>query len=132
MPAELGRWLREQREARGWTRPEMARQLIRAGHARGDKSMPGLDSMCHNLYRWERGANGISERYRLYCSEVLGIPPRQFETTPGPALVTEPARVARAATAGKLIVITITLPEDTEAQVRVTKHRDSPPPGTAG
>lgn len=73
MPEELGGWLRQQREARGWTRPEMARQLIRAGQARGDKSMPGLNSMCHNIYRWERGADGLSERYKLRYCQALGI-----------------------------------------------------------
>jgi transcriptional regulator with XRE-family HTH domain len=75
---ELGAWLRQQREIRGWARPEMARQLIQAGRTAGDKSMPGLDSMCHNLYRWERGADSPSERYRLYYSRVLGISPSQF------------------------------------------------------
>ncbi len=78
MPEELGAWLRQQREARGLSRPEMARRLIRVGEARGDKSVPGLDSMCHNLYRWERGEDGLSERYKLYCCQALGIPPAQF------------------------------------------------------
>ena len=78
MPGELGAWLRQQREIRGWARPEMARRLIRAGQDAGDKSMPGLDSMCHNLYRWERGADCPSERYRLYYCRALGIPPGQF------------------------------------------------------
>jgi transcriptional regulator with XRE-family HTH domain len=81
MPGELGPWLREQRENRGWVRLEMARRLIRAGQAAGDKSLPGLDSMCHNIYRWERGADNPSERYRLYYSHALSIQPSQF----GPA-----------------------------------------------
>ena len=33
MPTDVSTWLREQREARGWTRSEMARQLI-AGRPR--------------------------------------------------------------------------------------------------
>ena len=103
----------------------MARKIINAARNHGDTTMPSAGNLTHNLYRWERGDNGISERYRLYCSEILDIPPGQFETTPAPAPANE------AATKDKLIVITITLPEDTEAQVRVTKHRDSPPPGTA-
>jgi transcriptional regulator with XRE-family HTH domain len=78
MSGELGAWLRQQREARGWARPEMARRLIRAGEARGDKSMPGLDSMCHNIYRWERGADGITERYKLHLCYALGIPVSRF------------------------------------------------------
>jgi hypothetical protein len=78
MPSELSAWLRQQREIRSWARLEMARQLIQAGKAAGDTSMPGLDSMCHNLYRWERGDDSPSERYRLYYSRALGIPPSQF------------------------------------------------------
>ena len=103
MPAELGRWLRELREARGWTRPEMARQLIRAGHARGDKSMPGLDSMCHNLYRWERGADGPSERYKLCYCQVFGIPASHFGPGhPDVQQATAPARGTMMATAAGL------------------------------
>jgi transcriptional regulator with XRE-family HTH domain len=78
MPAELGRWLRDQREARGWSRAEMARRLTRAGQAKGDKAIPGLDSMMHNMYRWERGTDGLTERYKLYYCQVLGIPLNRF------------------------------------------------------
>ena len=78
MSIELGAWLRQQRQARGLSRPEMARRLIQAAEARGDTSIPCLDSVCHNLYRWERGEDGLSERYKLYCCQVLGIPPAQF------------------------------------------------------
>jgi hypothetical protein len=77
MSAELGNWLREQRVARGWARPEMARQLIHAGQARGDRQLPGLDGMCHNIYRWERGGP-ISERYKLHYCHGFGIQPSQF------------------------------------------------------
>jgi len=75
MSTELGAWLRHECEACGWTRPEMAGRLIRAGEARGDRSVPGLDSMCHNLYRWERGGDGVSERHKLMICQALGIPP---------------------------------------------------------
>ena len=56
MSSELAAWLRRQREDRGWTRTELARQLIRAARARGDTSMPAADNISHNIYRWERGA----------------------------------------------------------------------------
>jgi transcriptional regulator with XRE-family HTH domain len=75
---ELGAWLRQQRQARGWARPEMARQLITAARRNGDTSLPGADSVCHNIYRWERGMVGVSERYRLYYCQALGIPPAVF------------------------------------------------------
>jgi len=64
MSSELGAWLRRQREDRGWTRSEMARQLIKAARARGDTSVPGADSIGHNIYRWERGAVAPAERYK--------------------------------------------------------------------
>jgi hypothetical protein len=98
MSEELGAWLREQRETRGLTRPDMARRLIEAGRAKGD-NMPGLDSLCHNIYRWERGADGLSERYKLCYCLIFGIPPSQFgpgttedqeRQTPGPAIAASP------------------------------------------
>jgi hypothetical protein len=79
----LGAWLRQQREARRWTRLEMARQLIQAGRAKGD-ILPGADSMCHNIHRWERGQGGLTERYKLHYCTVLGITPAQFGADPDP------------------------------------------------
>jgi hypothetical protein len=51
---ELGTWLRQQREARSWARPEMARQLIQAARSNGDLSLPRVGSVTQNIYRWER------------------------------------------------------------------------------
>src|SRR5207302_4618009 len=78
MSSELGTWLRRQREDRGWTRTELARQLIRAARARGDTSMPGADNISHNIYRWERGAVAPAERYKLLYCGAFGIPFSQF------------------------------------------------------
>jgi hypothetical protein len=75
---ELGAWLRHQREARCWSRPEMARQLIRAAHAANDRSMTDVDNLSHNIYRWERGVVSPGERYTLYYCRVLSIPPAAF------------------------------------------------------
>lgn len=61
---ELGAWLRHQREARCWSRPEMARQLIKAAHAADDRSMTEVGNLCHNIYRWERGAGSDFRRRR--------------------------------------------------------------------
>lgn len=74
----LGEWLRRQRQARAWSRAEMARQLIKAARASDDTSLPGIDSICHNIYRWERGTVGLSERYKLYYCVALGISPDDF------------------------------------------------------
>src|ERR1700734_1681968 len=70
----LGVWLRREREARGLARREMARRLIQAGRAAGVWSVPGIDSMCTNIRRWENCEVGLTERYRLYYCDVLGVP----------------------------------------------------------
>jgi transcriptional regulator with XRE-family HTH domain len=74
----VGEWLRRQRQARAWSRAEMARQLIKAARARDDTSMPCVESICHNIYRWERGTVGLTERYKLYYCVALGISPDEF------------------------------------------------------
>jgi transcriptional regulator with XRE-family HTH domain/tetratricopeptide (TPR) repeat protein len=81
---ELGTWLRQQREARGWARREMAWRLIQAGREAGDTSIPGISAMYQNIRRWERGEIIPTERYRLCYCTALGIPPSQFGTTPPP------------------------------------------------
>ena len=75
---ELGAWLRQQREARGWACPEMARRLIEAARASGDISVPGVGTLARSIYRWERGTVGPSERYRLYYCQAFGIPAADF------------------------------------------------------
>ena len=86
MSSELGAWLRRQREDRGWTRSEMARQLIKAANNKGDTSVPAADNISHNIYRWERGVVGPAERYQLYYCGAFGIPFSQF----GPAAHASP------------------------------------------
>jgi transcriptional regulator with XRE-family HTH domain len=87
MSSELGVWLRQQREDRGWTRSELARQLIKAARIRGDSSVPSADNISHNIYRWERGAVTPAERYQLYYCGAFGIPFSQFGTPPPPGMV---------------------------------------------
>lgn len=74
----LGQWLRRQREARGIARREMARRLIQAGQAAGDTSVPGIESICQYIRRWENGECALTERYKLYYCEVFGIPAAEF------------------------------------------------------
>jgi hypothetical protein len=77
MPAETAKWLVQQREERGWSRPQMARELIKAGQALGYKQLPEPDSLKQNIFRWEHGT-GVSHEYvTLYC-HVLGIDYREF------------------------------------------------------
>ncbi|MBV9857652.1 MAG: hypothetical protein JOY82_24540 [Streptosporangiaceae bacterium] len=80
----LSVWLRQQREARGWSGREQARRLIRAGRDAGDTAMPSLDTMCRNVRRWERGHGGITERYKLHYCKTFEIPVTGFgATAPG-------------------------------------------------
>ena len=80
MDAELAAWLRQQREARGWPKAEMARRLVQAGREAGDKSVPSATGMLHNIHRWER-EGGVSERHKLHYCRALGIQPGQFGST---------------------------------------------------
>ena len=86
MDTELGAWLRQQREDRGWDKREMARRLVDAGRAAGDTSMPAVDGMYHNLHRWEHDG-GVSERHKLNYCRVLGIHPSQFGPHPSAGLL---------------------------------------------
>lgn len=56
--------IQTERTERGWTRRKMAQKLRDAADPR---DVPSLDSLMHNVYRWECG-DRVSERYRiLYC-----------------------------------------------------------------
>jgi hypothetical protein len=81
MSSELGAWLRQQREARGWPKSEMARRLVQAGQEAGDSAIPSAASMLHNIHRWER-EGGVSERHKLHYCRALGIQPGQFGPRP--------------------------------------------------
>src|SRR5579862_7985013 len=93
MSSELGAWLRQQREDRGWTRSELARQLIKVARTKGDMSVPSADNISHNIYRWERGAVTPAERYQLYYCGAFGIPFSQFgaPARPGTQPATQPS-----------------------------------------
>ncbi|MGH3191212.1 MAG: hypothetical protein ACRDOL_28995, partial [Streptosporangiaceae bacterium] len=51
---------------------------IRAARDKGDTSVPGIDNISHNIYRWERGVVAPAERYKLYYCTAFGIPFSQF------------------------------------------------------
>jgi hypothetical protein len=93
MTTELGTWLRAQREERGWSRSHMARQLVTAARDGGDDSMPAVDTLRKNIYRWENDEVDISDRYRLLYCRVLAVKPAHFgpqqapEPTPGVTVI---------------------------------------------
>jgi transcriptional regulator with XRE-family HTH domain len=67
----LGRRLRAERESRSWTYRYLAGKLSDA--SAGICPVPDVESLIPQIRRWERGATGISQRYRtLYCI-ALGI-----------------------------------------------------------
>lgn len=76
-----GKWLGEQRRARGWAVPEMLRRLRQAAEEAGDK-LPPDSSLQVMIYRWEDNRSGISQRYRLHYSRALGIPYEAFGKSP--------------------------------------------------
>jgi transcriptional regulator with XRE-family HTH domain len=77
MATELGLWLRDQRQARGWSAAEMARRIQRASRAAGDTTTSGA-ILATYIRRWERGLIAPTERYALHCAQALGISPAQF------------------------------------------------------
>lgn len=77
MDTELGAWLRRKREELGIAKREMARRLVDVGKDAGDTTMPSVEGMYHNVYRWEQ-EGGVSERHKLHYCRVLGIHPSQF------------------------------------------------------
>src|SRR6266699_4965413 len=67
--AEFGAWLRRQREARGWSRHELARRMTDAA---GTAVTPTAHALESYLSRWESGNAKISGRYRQLIDAVLG------------------------------------------------------------
>jgi hypothetical protein len=77
----LSVWLREQREARGWSKREQGRRLVQAGRDAGDTAMPSVEDMTRNIRRWEHGSSEPTERYKLYYCKTFEIPATGYGTT---------------------------------------------------
>lgn len=80
MRSELGTWLRGEREARAWSRAEMARRLIATIRETDAASSP--ENLRHSIYRWERGLAGISGLHQRLICQVFGITPAEFGPRP--------------------------------------------------
>jgi transcriptional regulator with XRE-family HTH domain len=76
-----GQWLRRERLNRGWTVAEM-RQRLRAAARLADDTLPDNDCLSGMIRRWERDANGMSERYRLHYCRALRISYDEFTGEP--------------------------------------------------
>jgi transcriptional regulator with XRE-family HTH domain len=62
--------LRELREARGWTQADVAERLIQLAWIRHREQI-GVNA--NMIAKWERGAKGISVRYRRLLAELLRV-----------------------------------------------------------
>jgi transcriptional regulator with XRE-family HTH domain len=124
---QVGMWLRQQREARGWARRDMARRLIQAAQAAGDTTVPGTDSMCTYIRRWEHGHYEPTERYKLYYCAALSIPPAQFgKAPPGPSLSTAAAgRLPATTTVAYRGTYAPEIGDSVEREVLMTAHESS-------
>jgi hypothetical protein len=98
----------------------MARRLIKVAQVSGDTAMPAPEDVAANVYRWERGTVSPSDRYRLYYCHTLGIPPDRF----GDPNWDSDQDVSR-------VIITISLPEGTDTQIKLTSTETLPQPGTS-
>jgi transcriptional regulator with XRE-family HTH domain len=94
MSTDLGTWLRAQREARGWSRSDIARELITAAKESGNQ-LPGADTLRKSIHRWEAGQVELSDKYRLLYCKVLSIQPTDFGS--GPVQADDPAIVTATA-----------------------------------
>ena len=97
----------------------MARRLIRTALVTGDTAMPAATDVAASIYRWERGTVTPSDRCRLYYCHTLGIPPDRFGDPSWDTAQDVPR-----------VIITISLPEGTDTQLRLTSLDTPPGPGT--
>jgi hypothetical protein len=119
--AQYAAWLRAEREHRGWSRAQMARRLTDAAHIHGDRSVPSLDTMIHNIRRWERGV-WPAEPSRLLIRAILGLPPPPAAPASRTTTQATPALINGAEPAPALTVsITIQLPPGTTADITTTQ-----------
>ena len=81
--------------------------------------MPAACDVAANIYRWERSTVTPSDRYRLYYCHTLGIPSDRFGDPSW-----DPAQDA------PRVIITISLPEGTGTQIKLTSIETLPQPGT--
>lgn len=67
--AVIGARLREEREARRWSRIAMASRM----RAASDEPLPADESLTHMIKEWEAGKHGVSDRYRALITAVFGV-----------------------------------------------------------
>jgi transcriptional regulator with XRE-family HTH domain len=91
MPADTGRpRLRELRDELGWTQQQLADKLAYVAWTHGQVHAGVNADM---VAKWERGAKGISPRYRALLCQLFGITAEQLGFAP--AVSAAPSRPAR-------------------------------------
>jgi hypothetical protein len=103
-PLSRGEWLRVQRQARGWSVPEMRVRLRQAAREAGDV-LPGNECLGVMIRRWEKDSGGVSERYRLHYCGAFGIPLDGFGSAPPPADAIRRAAAPAAAAAAAVAAV---------------------------
>ncbi|MEU1729433.1 helix-turn-helix transcriptional regulator [Nonomuraea sp. NPDC005692] len=77
--------VRKERDARGWSQTELARELIKA--AANDEQrptrLPSVESLKKNIYGWETGKHETTAFYRRLCSRVFNMPESELFGGPG-------------------------------------------------
>jgi transcriptional regulator with XRE-family HTH domain len=71
MPTPSVSRLRELRLGRGWTQQEVADRILQLAWDRKDRQV-GVTADA--IAKWERGAKGVSARYRELLASVFGVP----------------------------------------------------------
>ncbi len=117
-PQSRGAWMRLHRQARGWSVPELRRQLREAAKGAGD-TLPGNECLGVMIRRWEKDSGGVSERYRLHYCRALGIPIQDFGTAPPPVQ----AGVSRSVPARAIPVPAAPLSLDEDEAAELTRLR---------
>lgn len=106
-----------QRQARGWSVPEMRRHLREAAREAGD-TLPGNECLGVMIRRWEKDDGGVSERYRMHFCRAFGVPFEEFGTAPPPAAAIRQV-LAQDTTAAEVIRD----PEDEDVRAELARLR---------
>jgi len=87
MAENPGVLLRAQRDARGWSRAELARRLHEAADETTRRRLPATSSLTMMIKQWESGRHSPSSRYRVLCALAFGLPEHELFPAALPTLL---------------------------------------------
>ncbi|GAA0962454.1 hypothetical protein GCM10009550_56570 [Actinocorallia libanotica] len=73
MSENSGAMMRSHREARGWSRADLARRLADAADEPTRRRLPAVSSLVAMIKQWESGRHTPSARYRVLCSLAFDL-----------------------------------------------------------